>query len=232
MLSGAPLQRPGDPPTVESPQTSARGVLEQCPVPVIAVADDGAVVLANTAVAHFLGYTCDAIPPFSYEDICSFLPADETLFAATRLGAHTFGSLLQLGQTRLSVKMRSWAIAAGADAGAITRGGGLMESLSRRGHREVPSPVRVRSAKAPDNSHEQRSHSTSVAPRPRLGGGGATPGVKQSAPGPPPPHPITSAWHRGPSPRAAGSETILGLPRVNCYAGTGRLTPLGGPNYN
>jgi hypothetical protein len=67
----------------------------------------------------------------SYEDICSFLPADETLFAVTRLGPDTIGRLLQLGPATLFVKMRMSATVSAAAAGPITRLEGPVERLSR-----------------------------------------------------------------------------------------------------
>jgi hypothetical protein len=51
MLSGEPLQWPGNHLSAEPPQMSPLRVLTQHPVPVIAVADDGVVVFANTAFA-------------------------------------------------------------------------------------------------------------------------------------------------------------------------------------
>jgi hypothetical protein len=110
MALGAPLQRPGDSPIRESRQMCARRVLAQHPVPVIAVADDGAVLFANTAFA----------------DVPSCL-----FSAVTRLGADAIASLLQLGQATLFVRMRRSAIVPGADSGAITLFEALMERLSR-----------------------------------------------------------------------------------------------------
>jgi hypothetical protein len=67
----------------------------------------------------------------SYEDICSFLPPDETLVAVTRLGPNTIGRLLQLGEATLFVKMRRSAILSAADSGPVTLFEGLMKRLSR-----------------------------------------------------------------------------------------------------
>ena len=101
MPFGAPLQWPGDSLIAESPEIPARRVLAQHPVPVIAVADDGAILFANTAFAEVLGCSRDAVTAISYDDICSALPADETLFAVTRLSPDTIGGLFrsQTGNT-------------------------------------------------------------------------------------------------------------------------------------
>ncbi len=131
MLSGVPLWRPGDSLSAEPPQISALRVLTQYPVPVVAVADDGAVVFANTAFADFLSCSCDAVTSSSYEDICSFLPPDETLIAVTRLEPDTIGRVLHLGQATIFVKMRRSAIVGAADSGPITLFDGLMKRLAR-----------------------------------------------------------------------------------------------------
>jgi hypothetical protein len=131
MLSGDPSQRPGDSLIAESRQISAHGVLEQCPVPVIAVADDGAVVFASAAFAHLLGCSCDALTCMSYEDICSLLPTDETLFAVTRLGPNGFvGSLMLSSQATVFVKMRKSATLSDADPDAVAMFEELTEHLA------------------------------------------------------------------------------------------------------
>src|SRR5579859_6174576 len=105
MLAGEPLQRPDHSFSTEPPRMTPLRVLTQHPVPVVAVADDGAVVFANTAFAAVLGCSSDVVASMTYEDICSFLPFDETLVAVTRLGPYTIGRLLQLGEATLFVKM-------------------------------------------------------------------------------------------------------------------------------
>ncbi|MGA9489216.1 MAG: PAS domain-containing protein [Mycobacterium sp.] len=115
----------------ESCRLSALGVLKQCPVPVIAVAHDGTVLFANSAFAHFLDYSCEAITSLSYEDICSVLPADETLFAVTRLRPNVIGSLMLSGQVTVFVKMRRSAILSRNDSYAVAMCKELMERLSR-----------------------------------------------------------------------------------------------------
>jgi PAS domain-containing protein len=97
----------------------------------VAAADDGAVVFANTAFADVLGCSRDAVTSSRYEDLCSFLPPDETLVAVGRLGPGPIGRLLPLGQATLFVKMRRSAVIGADDSGPITRFEGLMERLSR-----------------------------------------------------------------------------------------------------
>jgi hypothetical protein len=130
MLLGDPSRRQAVPIT-ESRQVSALGMLEQCPVPVVAVADDGGVLFANTAFAHLLGYSCEALTSISYEDICSALPTDGTLFAVTRLGSKAIGSLMQSGQATVFIKIRTSATLNAADSDAAAMFKELMERLSR-----------------------------------------------------------------------------------------------------
>jgi hypothetical protein len=132
MLLDGPLLRPGDSLIAESRQMSALGVLGGCPIPVVAVADDGAVLFVSAAFAHILGYSCDALTCMSYEDICSLLPTDETLFAVTRLGPNAFvGSLILSSQATVFVKMRKSATLSDADLDATAMFKELTEHLSR-----------------------------------------------------------------------------------------------------
>ena len=69
MLQCGCFRRPSDSPIAESCQTPALPVLEQYPLPAIAVADDGAVLFADTALARVFGCSRDAVTFMSYEDI-------------------------------------------------------------------------------------------------------------------------------------------------------------------
>ncbi len=106
-------------------------MLTQHPVPVIAVADDGAVVFANAAFADVLACSCDAVTSLSYDDICALLPTDEILLAVTRLGPGPVGRVLELGQATLFVKIRRSAIISAANRVPITRFEGLLTRLAR-----------------------------------------------------------------------------------------------------
>lgn len=174
MLSGGPLHQSGDSPSADPRRMSALRVLTRHPVPVIAVADDGVVVFANTAFADVLSCSCDAVTSMSYEDICSFLPSDEILVAVTRATRRHHWARAALGEATLFVKMRRSATVGAADSGPVTLFEGLMERLSRLaapcgaplcrlGDRASSSGHQVRSATAPDNPHEPRGHTKSVA---------------------------------------------------------------------
>jgi PAS domain-containing protein len=108
----ASSQWPGDSLIAESREVPARWVLAQYPVPVTAVADDGAVLFANAAFAEEFGCSRHAVTSISCDDVPLFE--------------------------------------------------GLMECLSRRAEPRG-APLEVRSARVPDNPHEQRGHAMSVA---------------------------------------------------------------------
>ena len=113
----------------ESCQIPVLRALEQYPIAAVAVADDGAVLFANTAFAEVLGCSCDAVTSMSYADISCALPTDEALFAVTRLCPNTLGSSPQSGRATCFVKMRKLAIANGAASVAITAFEELMDRL-------------------------------------------------------------------------------------------------------
>jgi PAS domain S-box-containing protein len=110
-------------------QSPAR-MLEQYPVPAIALADDGNVLFANAAFAAILGCSCDAVTAMGYEDILAALPSEETLVAVARLSADANGRLQHLDGATVFAKMRRSAIRSGHDALAIPSFDELTERLS------------------------------------------------------------------------------------------------------
>jgi hypothetical protein len=130
MLLTDPSVRVADCLIAESHQSPAVTMLKGCPVPVIAVMDDGAVLFASTVFEYLLGYSCDAGTSVSYGDICAVLPADETLFAVTRLVPSVNARPMQSGQATVFVKMCKSAMRSGADWDAVMMLEQLMERLS------------------------------------------------------------------------------------------------------
>jgi PAS domain S-box-containing protein len=118
-------------PMPESRQSRVPSVLEQCPVPAVALAADGAVLFANSAFSEILGCSCDAVASMSYEDIISALPAEETLFAVARLRADTIGGFSYPDGSTFFAKMRKSAVMHGADPVAIVTFEELSQRLSR-----------------------------------------------------------------------------------------------------
>lgn len=131
MLERRPSRWARDLPMAEPGQTAARLMLEQHPAPVIALADSGAVLFANTAFAEILGCSRDAVSSMSYEEIVSALPTEEALFALARLRADTIGEMLPLDGSTFFVKMSKSAIMRGVDSVAIATFEELMERLHR-----------------------------------------------------------------------------------------------------
>jgi PAS domain S-box-containing protein len=129
MLERRRSGRTGDSRLAEPIQTPALLVLEQYPVPAIALADDGAILFANTAFAAILGCSRDAVTSMSYKDVFSALPTGETLFAVAHLRADTIGNSLHLGGSTFFAKMSKSAIARGADLCAIATFEELMARL-------------------------------------------------------------------------------------------------------
>lgn len=139
MPADASLPRPGASLGAPPAEMTALRVLTEHPVPLLAVARDGAVVFANKAFADVLSCSCDAVTTISYADICSLLPPDETLFAVTQLSPDTIRRVLQLANATLFVKIRRSAIVSAAATGPITRLEGQLERLSRLTNRRGPS---------------------------------------------------------------------------------------------
>lgn len=129
MLQRRPSRWVHDFPMPEPGQTPALLMLEQHPAPVIARADNGAVLFANAAFAEILGCSRDAVSSMSHEEIISALPTEETLFALARVRADTVGNLLPLDGSTLFVKMSKSATTRGADSVAIATFEELMQRL-------------------------------------------------------------------------------------------------------
>ena len=62
-------------------------VLERFPVPVLAIAEDGAILFANAAFAEMLGYAPDAVKSLKFRQIFHTLPADESAVSVVRAHA-------------------------------------------------------------------------------------------------------------------------------------------------
>jgi hypothetical protein len=124
------LQWPSYSQVAESCQIPVLRALEEYPIAAVAVADDGAVLFANSAFVEVLGCPWDAVTSMSYADIFCALPTDETLFAVARLCHNTLGSSPQSGGATCFVKMRKLAVRNGAASVAITLFDELLERLS------------------------------------------------------------------------------------------------------
>lgn len=125
------LRRPIDSPRVEWRRIPALLALEEHPLAAVVIADDGAVLFANTAFTEVLGCSCDAVTSLHYGDICAALPADETLLAVTRLSPAALSSSLLSGRATCFVKVCKSALFVGADSAAVTMIKELMDDCAR-----------------------------------------------------------------------------------------------------
>ncbi|MEO8815108.1 MAG: PAS domain-containing protein [Mycobacterium sp.] len=74
------MERRRNPPSDQTPsetlrQLPAQVVLERIPVPVLAIADDGSILFANTGFADMLGYTPEEISALEFRQIFDEVPA-------------------------------------------------------------------------------------------------------------------------------------------------------------
>jgi alkylhydroperoxidase family enzyme len=113
------FQRPIDSPRVEWRRIPALRALEEHPIGAVVVADDGAVLFANTAFTEVLGCSCDAVTSMTYDAISAALPAGETLFAVTRLSRAALRSSPQAGRATCFIKICKSARFDGADSRAV-----------------------------------------------------------------------------------------------------------------
>lgn len=68
---------PGDSPMTTLQQLPALVVLERLPVPVLAIADDGTILFANTGFADMLGYSKDEVLALEFRQIFGSAPSAE-----------------------------------------------------------------------------------------------------------------------------------------------------------
>ena len=59
-------------------------VLERFPVPVLAIAEDGAILFANGAFAEMLGYAAEEVLSLKFHEIFHPTPADESAVSVVR----------------------------------------------------------------------------------------------------------------------------------------------------
>jgi PAS domain S-box-containing protein len=59
-------------------------VLERFPTPVLAIAEDGAILFANGAFAEMLGYSAEEVLSLKFHQIFHAMPADESAVSVVR----------------------------------------------------------------------------------------------------------------------------------------------------
>jgi PAS domain-containing protein len=143
MLERRRSRLPRNRPKATPQEISVLGILERFPVPAVAVADDGAVLFANTAFAGALGCSRDAVMSMRYDDIVNVLPPEEILVAVARFHADTIVELRHLAGTTLYAKIGKSVRMGGDDAVVLATFAELTELSGLHAPRRTPSTSRV-----------------------------------------------------------------------------------------
>lgn len=107
----------------------ADAVLDRLPVPVLAIAQDGAIVFANAAFADLLGHTAEAVGTLSFHEILHTSAADGAALPA--IGGHE-DLIVELAHRDGSIvraKMNSSALRTDTDPVALATFQDLTEHL-------------------------------------------------------------------------------------------------------
>jgi PAS domain S-box-containing protein len=104
-------------------------VLERFPVPVLAIAEDGAILFANAAFAEMLGYAPEAVRSLKFWQIFHTLPADESAVSAVRANADLIVELVHNDQSIVRARMSKSALLRGDDPVALATFQDLTERL-------------------------------------------------------------------------------------------------------
>ena len=104
-------------------------VLERFPVPVLAIAEDGAILFANGAFADMLGYTADEVLALEFRQIFHALPADESAVRVVRQHADLIVELLAKDRSMRRARMSKSALVRGDDPVALAAFQDLTERL-------------------------------------------------------------------------------------------------------
>jgi PAS domain S-box-containing protein len=104
-------------------------VLERFPVPVLAIAEDGAILFANKAFTEMLGYPADTVTPLQFRQIFHTLPADESAFSVVRAHADLIVELLHQDGSIVRARMSKSALLRGDDPVALATFQDLTERL-------------------------------------------------------------------------------------------------------
>lgn len=104
-------------------------VLERFPVPVLAIAEDGTILFANTAFAEMLGYTAEAVTALKFRQIFHTLPAEESVVSVVRAHADLIVELMHQDGSIVRARMSKSALLRGDDPVALATFQDLTERL-------------------------------------------------------------------------------------------------------
>lgn len=104
-------------------------VLERFPVPVLAIAEDGAILFANGAFAEMLGYPADVMLTLKSHQIFHAMPADESVVDVVRQHADRIVELVHQDGSIRRARMSKSALVRGDDPVALAAFQDLSEQL-------------------------------------------------------------------------------------------------------
>ena len=104
-------------------------VLERFPVPVLAIAEDGAILFANKAFADMVGHPADIVTALQFRQIFHILPADESAVSVVRAHADLIVELVHQDGSMVRARMSKSALLRGDDPVALATFQDLTEKL-------------------------------------------------------------------------------------------------------
>ena len=104
-------------------------VLERFPVPVLAIAEDGAILFANAAFGEMLGHAADEVTAMKFRQIFHALPADESAVSVVRAHADLIVELVHQDGSIVRARMSKSALLRGDDPVALATFQDLTERL-------------------------------------------------------------------------------------------------------
>jgi PAS domain S-box-containing protein len=104
-------------------------VLERFPVPALAIAEDGAILFANSAFAEMLGYSADEVLSLKFHQIFHAMPAEESALSVVRQHADLIVELVHQDGSIRRAKMSKSALIREGDPVALAAFQDLTEKL-------------------------------------------------------------------------------------------------------
>lgn len=110
-------------------QMPALVVLERFPVPVLAIAEDGSILFANTAFGEMVGRSNGAVMELKFAEIFHSLPADDSAVSVVRAHADLIVELQHQDGSIVRARMSKSALLRGDDPVALACFQDLTEKL-------------------------------------------------------------------------------------------------------
>ncbi|WP_445277964.1 PAS domain S-box protein, partial [Streptomyces sp. DSM 41033] len=104
-------------------------VLERFPVPVLAIAEDGTILFANSAFGEMVGRDTDAVKSMQFAEMFHSLPADESAVSVMRAHAGLLVDLVHRDGSIVRARMSKSALLRGDDPVALATFQDLTERL-------------------------------------------------------------------------------------------------------